>query len=100
MNKVEKLSSDTKDVMAELGHQAKQAASVLAIASREDKDAALIAAADAMSHSTASIVEANALDLAAAREAGRPDAFVDRLALDEKRVECGKHKGRNRKAQR
>ena len=87
MNKVEKLSSDTKDVMAELGHQAKQAASVLAIASREDKDAALIAAADAMSHSTASIVEANALDLAAAREAGRPDAFVDRLALDEKRVD-------------
>ena len=87
MNKVEKLSADTKDVMAELGRQAKQAASVLAIASREEKDAALIAAADALRHSTASIVEANALDLGAAREAGRPDAFVDRLALDEKRID-------------
>ena len=87
MNRVEKLSADTKDVMAELGRQAKQAASVLAIASREEKDAALIAAADALRHSTASIVEANALDLGAAREAGRPDAFVDRLALDEKRID-------------
>lgn len=87
MNKVEKLSVDTKDVMAELGRQAKQAASILAIASREEKDAALIAAADALHHSTASIVEANALDLGAAREAGRPDAFVDRLALDEKRID-------------
>ena len=87
MNKVEKLSADTKDVMAELGRQAKQAASVLAIASCEEKDAALIAAADALRHSTASIVEANALDLGAAREAGRPDAFVDRLALDEKRID-------------
>lgn len=87
MNKVEKLSADTKDVMAELGRQAKQAASVLAIASREEKDAALIAAADALRHSTASIVEANALDLGAAREVGRPDAFVDRLALDEKRID-------------
>ncbi|MEM9030981.1 MAG: glutamate-5-semialdehyde dehydrogenase [Pseudomonadota bacterium] len=87
MNKVEKLSADTKDVMAELGRQAKQAASVLAIASREEKDAALVAAADALRQSTASIVEANALDLAAAREAGRPDAFVDRLALNEKRID-------------
>ncbi len=87
MNKVEKLSADTKDVMAELGRQAKQAASVLAIASREEKDAALTAAADALRQSTASIVEANALDLAAAREAGRPDAFVDRLALNEKRID-------------
>lgn len=87
MNRVEKLSADTKDVMAELGRQAKQAASVLAIASREEKDAALIAAADALRHSTASIVEANALDLGAAREVGRPDAFVDRLALDEKRID-------------
>ena len=87
MNRVEKLSADTKDVMAELGRQAKQAASVLAIASCEEKDAALIAAADALRHSTASIVEANALDLGAAREVGRPDAFVDRLALDEKRID-------------
>ncbi|MEM6498007.1 MAG: glutamate-5-semialdehyde dehydrogenase [Pseudomonadota bacterium] len=87
MNKVEKLSADTKDVMAELGRQAKQAASVLAIASREEKDAALTAAADALRQSTASIVEANELDLAAAREAGRPDAFVDRLALNEKRID-------------
>ena len=87
MNRVEKLSADTKDVMAELGRQAKQAASVLAIASREEKDAALIAAADALRHSTASIVEANALDLGAAREVCRPDAFVDRLALDEKRID-------------
>ena len=87
MNKVEKLSADTTDVMAQLGRQAKEAASILAIASREEKDAALTAAADALRQSTASIVEANALDLAAAREAGRPDAFVDRLALDEKRID-------------
>ena len=38
MNKVEKLSADTTDVMAQLGRQAKEAASILAIASREEKE--------------------------------------------------------------
>ena len=36
---------------------------------------------------TAAIVEANRRDLAAAREAGRPASFLDRLMLDEKRIE-------------
>ena len=36
--------------------------------------------------SRTSIIAANALDLAAAKDAGRPDAFIDRLALDAKRV--------------
>ncbi len=87
MNKVEQLSANTHDVMAELGRQAKEAASVLAIARREEKDAALLSAAEALRQSTAQITEANELDLAAAREADRPAAFVDRLALDQKRIE-------------
>lgn len=86
MNKVEILSADTRDVMAGLGRQAKEAASVLAVADRDVKDAALRSAADALRQSTAQIIEANELDLAAARDAGRPDAFVDRLSLDEKRI--------------
>ena len=86
MNKPERMATDTMAVMNQLGQQAREAAAVLALAPRDVKDAALTAAGQALRSQTEAIVEANALDLSAARDAGRPDAFIDRLSLDAKRI--------------
>ena len=86
MNKPERMASDTTAVMNQLGERAREAAAALALAPRDVKDAALIAAGQVLRSQTEAIVQANALDLSAARDAGRPDAFIDRLSLDAKRI--------------
>ncbi len=73
--------------MNALGAAAKAAASVMAQASTQQKNAALAAIATALRATTPEILAANAQDLAAARANGRPDAFIDRLALTEKRID-------------
>jgi glutamate-5-semialdehyde dehydrogenase len=66
--------------------RARTAAQVLATASRKAKDAGLAAMADALAARTPEILEANGLDVAAAREQGTPESTVDRLALSESRL--------------
>jgi glutamate-5-semialdehyde dehydrogenase len=73
--------------MRAIGAAARAAARTLALAPTEAKDRALRAAAEALRAGASSILEANARDLAAARAGGRPAAFLDRLALDAKRIE-------------
>jgi len=51
-----------------------------------DRDAALLAIADALERHAGSIVEANAHDLAAERARGTSPALLDRLKLDEPRI--------------
>ena len=75
------------DLMADLGARAKAAAAVLASATAERKHAALISAGDALWASRAAIIEANAKDLAYGREKGLSDAMMDRLMLDEARIQ-------------
>ena len=80
---------DTHDIpalMADLGARARAAASELAIAAPEARRAALEAAADAVWQGRADILDANARDLAAARDKGLSPAMMDRLALDEGRI--------------
>lgn len=55
--------------------------------STEQKNALLGAAADALVAHSAEIIEANAKDLAAGRERGFADSLLDRLSLDESRIE-------------
>ncbi|MEW2913666.1 glutamate-5-semialdehyde dehydrogenase [Leisingera sp. JC11] len=74
-------------VMAELGKRAKQAAQVLATASAERKHAALIGAAEAVWSRRAEIIAANAKDLEFGRGKGLSDAMMDRLMLDETRIQ-------------
>jgi glutamate-5-semialdehyde dehydrogenase len=91
MNRPERLSAGAADVeqmMLEIGRQARSAARELAIAPTEAKNAALRAAADATRKSAPKLLAANAKDLAAAREAGKPGAFIDRLMLDKARIEA------------
>ena len=88
MNKPERIdkTAATADVMHAIGQRARAAAAELALASTAAKNAALLAGAQALRRATPDILAANAKDLAAAREAGRPAAFLDRLMLDEARV--------------
>jgi glutamate-5-semialdehyde dehydrogenase len=67
---------------------AKAAARELAQIDSATKDRALLAIADALRERTPEILEANARDLEAGRESGLSAALMDRLALDERRVEA------------
>ena len=75
------------DMMADLGARAKAAAAELAFAPAEAKEAALNAAADAVWAQRAAIIEANAQDMAFGRDKGLTDAMLDRLLLDEARIQ-------------
>ena len=70
----------------ELAKRARRAARTLAGLDRGAKDAALEAVADALERSVDAVLEANAADLADARDSGTSDALLDRLALDPDRV--------------
>jgi glutamate-5-semialdehyde dehydrogenase len=86
--KVSASPTSVADIMRDLGHQARDAARQLALASTKAKNAALAAAANEIRAQAAAILEANARDLAAAREGNATAAFLDRLTLDAKRVEA------------
>ncbi|WP_176038585.1 glutamate-5-semialdehyde dehydrogenase [Brucella tritici] len=79
-------ANDIAAVMAEVGRKARVAAAPLAIATTEQKNKALIAAADAMLEARGDILEANRLDLANAEKNGMAASFVDRLTLDDGRI--------------
>ncbi|WP_374467654.1 glutamate-5-semialdehyde dehydrogenase [Ferrovibrio sp.] len=78
--------ADTATLMNEMGRAAKSAASILATASTEQKNAALREAAKAIVASETSILAANAEDMAAGKEKGLTPALLDRLMLDSKRI--------------
>jgi glutamate-5-semialdehyde dehydrogenase len=77
---------DTRQSVAELCRAAREAARALARTDAATKDAALHALARALEARTPEILEANAADLEAGRDAGLSDALLDRLALDAGRV--------------
>jgi glutamate-5-semialdehyde dehydrogenase len=77
---------ETSTSVADICAAAKRAATQLAATPSGVKNAALEAIAAALIERTPEILEANARDLEAGREAGLTDALMDRLALDERRV--------------
>ncbi len=78
--------ADERAAVMAAARRAKDAAVDLAVRSREDKDAALRAIADALVAQQATIVAANADDLQRARDAGTAEGLIDRLALTEPRL--------------
>jgi len=74
--------------MADLGRRVRQAARYVALASSEQKAAALRAMAAAIRARTGSILAANAEDLDEAKSRGQTSAFIDRLTLDPQRLEA------------
>ncbi|WP_432120558.1 glutamate-5-semialdehyde dehydrogenase [Streptomyces sp. S1] len=77
---------DNLSPVTRAAHLARAAAAEIAPLPRAVKDEALLAIADALEVRTAEIVEANAVDIAKAREAGTSEAIVDRLTLTPERV--------------
>ena len=79
--------ADIAALMADIGRRAKAAARPLAIAGTEQKNAALNAMADAISAHRQDILAANAIDVEAALASGMATSFVDRLKLDDGRID-------------
>ncbi len=74
--------------MREIGRDARAAAHVLALAPAAQKNRALAAMAKSVRGSRATILAANAEDVAEARAAGATAAFLDRLTLNADRIEA------------
>ena len=72
--------------MTDLARQAKAASRGLARLTASEKDACLLAMADALEAGAAAILAANELDMAVGAEAGLSAAMLDRLRLDDRRV--------------
>ncbi|MDQ2088681.1 glutamate-5-semialdehyde dehydrogenase [Marimonas arenosa] len=80
-------AADIHALMQDMGAKARAAAGQLAFASAETKTEALHAAADAAWARRDEIIVANAKDLDYSREKGLSSAMMDRLMLDEARIE-------------
>jgi glutamate-5-semialdehyde dehydrogenase len=87
MNKPERIETSTEEAMLAIGRRAREAAHQLSLASPGAKAEALHAAAKALREAAPAILAANEKDLVAARAAGRPAAFIDRLLLNESRID-------------
>jgi glutamate-5-semialdehyde dehydrogenase len=75
------------DTIAAL-ERARAAAPRMALATTAEKNDFLRRLAAAIRNSHAEIIRANAIDLERARKSGRGGAFVERLTLDDKRIEA------------
>jgi glutamate-5-semialdehyde dehydrogenase len=75
-------AADIKSYMQGVGEAARAAARAMARAGTGAKNAALVAAAEALIGARDQIIAANAGDVARARAGGADAAFIDRLVLD------------------
>ena len=80
------MDAQLSDLMAQIGTRARAAAAELAYVSSERKYAALIGASHAVWARRQEILDANAMDLAAAADKGLSAALLDRLTLSEPRL--------------
>src|ERR1700688_293038 len=88
LQKPAQAAPDLAAAMADIGRQAREAATALALAPADAKTAALQGAGAAVRARADEILAANAEDLAEAKQAGIGAALLDRLALDPKRLEA------------
>ncbi len=77
----------TTGEFSSVARRARTAATQLALATRDAKDAALLAMADALVAGSEPILAANLADVSSAESGGTPAHMVDRLRLDGSRVE-------------
>ncbi|MFF3976743.1 glutamate-5-semialdehyde dehydrogenase [Streptomyces sp. NPDC001828] len=77
---------DGMSPVTQTAYRARAAAAEIAPLPRAVKDEALLAIADALEVRTAEIVEANAVDVAKARESGTSETVIDRLTLTPDRI--------------
>jgi len=78
---------DIPAYMLDVGRAARAASRVIAAASSATKTNALLVMADALDAARGALVEANALDLEAARSDGLAQPLLDRLILDDRTID-------------
>lgn len=81
-------SADIDTYMQTLGARARQVSAQLRRVGAGVKNAALVAIAAQLDAARNTLIEANAKDLERARASGLDDAMLDRLALDEARIDA------------
>lgn len=79
-------NAEVKALVTEIASKARTAYRVLAEATAEQKNAALLAVAAALEQHKADILTANAQDMEAGKAKGLSPALLDRLLLDDKRI--------------
>ena len=77
-----------RDQVRRIAEEARAASGALAQTSADERNGALASMAAALRSHAAAIVEANGCDMDAARKAGTKEGLLDRLMLDEDRVEA------------
>ena len=88
MSTAESTIEDMRQQLLELGKAARAAATVLAKASTQAKDEALMAAAKTMRKNQGAILHANKTDMEEAQDRELTEAMLDRLLLTEDRIEA------------
>ena len=88
MSTAESTIEDMRQQLLELGKAARAAATVLAKASTQAKDEALMAAAKTMRKNQGAILHANKTDMEEAQDRKLTEAMLDRLLLTEDRIEA------------
>jgi glutamate-5-semialdehyde dehydrogenase len=83
-----KPDGDVADLMQGIGRAARAAATTVGLAAPEQKNRALRAAATALRDAGAQIRAANEIDMRAAASSGTSAALLDRLMLDDARIEA------------
>jgi glutamate-5-semialdehyde dehydrogenase len=91
MSAVLTAQTDVRAAMREIGAAARAAARIVANAPAERKTQALMAGARLLRERAPEILAANARDLAEARARGLAASFIDRLTLDDARIEAMAH---------
>ena len=81
------MNADLNETLNQMGALAQEAARALAVTGADRKNAALLAMAKELRARTGALLSENAEDLKAARADGMGEAMLDRLALNEARVE-------------
>lgn len=76
------------EYLEQIGKRAKQAASVMGILGQNEKNAGLLAAADALLLHENEIIKANDIDITQAYENNMKEALIDRLRLSHDRIEA------------
>jgi len=87
LTEVQNITSEIGPLMEQIGRAALEAASVLSQATTQQKNQALVAAAKAVRACVAEILAANAQDMELAQSHSLGGPLLDRLRLDEKRIE-------------
>ncbi len=78
---------DIKSYMTDVGQRARAAARLMARAGTQAKNAALLAMAERMERDAAVLLTANARDIEAGKKSGLDAAMLDRLTLNQERVQ-------------